>query len=84
MSLIVKSEPAKPETAYRNTGCAAHGCPMPGSITDTTKPHEGSQWLCRFHFGAPVDEWHDITRRVRQLDAEQRAKMCFLPVGRLG
>lgn len=77
---LVKNEAAKPVTAYRNSGCAANGCPMPGSITDTTKPQEGSQWLCRFHFNEPVNEWRDITRRVRQLDFEQRAKMCFLPV----
>lgn len=79
MSLRTENEAVKSFNRVRSKDCAAHGCPMPGSITGTTKPGDETEWLCRFHFNEPVDEWQSITRKVRMLSAEDRKTLAFLP-----
>lgn len=80
MSLRNENEAVKALKPFRSLSCAAHGCPMPGSITGTTKPSDDSEWLCRFHFNEPVDEWQTITRKVRMLSMEERKTLAFLPM----
>lgn len=60
----------KMEHEPRKTTCAAHGCPMPGSISSSTHPGENSEWVCRFHFNKPVRDWPEITSQVRAMTKE--------------
>ena len=80
MALRDRNEAAKSFAQVDNRSCMAHGCPMPGSITDTTKPSEQTQWMCRFHFNEEFKEWNDITRKVRMLTDEQRRTLAYLPI----
>jgi hypothetical protein len=45
-------------------GCSAHGCTMPGSISNST--HGSHSWLCHMHFRAPVSNWQTVTDRIRK------------------
>jgi hypothetical protein len=78
MSLVNRSRAvdAQKQEEPKSNLCAAHGCPMPGSISPTYPP---SSWLCRFHYGAKADEWQAITRRVLALSQEERGTAMFLP-----
>ncbi len=60
----------------QQTTCLAHGCPLPGSVSESTRPPHN--WLCRFHFGEPAQSWQEITRKVRAMSAEDQAKRVFL------
>lgn len=51
-----------------NEMCIAHGCPLPGGISESTRG--GGPWLCRFHFLAQPDGWQRITRWIRSELAE--------------
>lgn len=57
--------------------CAANGCPMWGSISDTTVGEVRQRW-CRFHFGEGGRHVPAITTALRQnralVDAVQRAR----------
>ena len=53
-----------------NQICAAYGCTLAGSITDTTCPTPTTSWFCRFHFGVPADQWAAITTAIRQHDGD--------------
>lgn len=71
---------AKTSSGVNATGCAAHGCPLPGSITATTHPGENTEWFCRFHFGENIDKWQRITAAIRSgaaIEAEERAKQDY-------
>lgn len=47
-----------PEPARRRHDCAAHGCPMAGSM------NFGDGWTCAYHHGEPSQEWGAITRAI--------------------
>lgn len=52
----------KPET--HQTTCLAHGCPLPGTSTDST---QGSgSWVCGAHRTAASSDWQAVTQRIRQ------------------
>lgn len=51
-----------PEVA--SARCAAYGCPLAGSITDSTKG--GGVWYCRFHFAARGALNDEITEGLRR------------------
>lgn len=57
--------------------CAAHGCPMWGSISDTTVGEVRQRW-CRYHFGEGGKHLAAITDALRNnrglVDAVQRAR----------
>lgn len=53
-------------TAYnRAAGCAAYGCPMSASMSESTRGGEGA-WYCRFHFGAGHGNFDAITTVLRR------------------
>lgn len=43
--------------------CHAHGCPLSGAISESTRG--GGPFFCRFHFGTDPKEWQAITETVR-------------------
>lgn len=51
------------EAAPTSTRCAAYGCPMSGTISDSTKG--GGTWYCRFHFQASPRAFDAISEDVR-------------------
>lgn len=57
--------------------CAANGCPMWGSISDTTVGEVRQRW-CRYHFGEGGRHLSAITTALRNnrglVDAVQRAR----------
>jgi hypothetical protein len=44
------------------TNCAAHGCPLPGSVSDNTRG-EGP-WTCSPHRRADSKDWPAVTERL--------------------
>ena len=42
--------------------CMAHGCPLPGTVTDSTKG--GGPWTCSPHRRAAPDQWPAISERA--------------------
>lgn len=46
--------------------CAAHGCPMAGTISHSLSPDKDGhrEWLCSFHFGREAKEWPGITEKI--------------------
>jgi len=66
--------PYSPRKSQTGTGCAAHGCPLPGSICSSTGgPKAGEEdtrsWFCRFHFGASdANKWPEITEKISRGD----------------
>jgi len=58
-------------------GCHAYGCPMRGSISESTKG--GGPWFCRFHFGALPDKWPEITAAVRQALNDREPELASEP-----
>jgi hypothetical protein len=60
------------EQKNKNTNCAAHGCPLPGSISPSAYTTENSLWFCRFHFGEPAEKWPQITASIRSGSAISR------------
>ncbi|SNT33634.1 hypothetical protein SAMN06265795_12636 [Noviherbaspirillum humi] len=59
--------------------CAAHGCPMLGSLTSSTTGT--SEWLCWFHFGKEPVQWQSITAQLREVgwlvDALRNIRMNY-------
>lgn len=53
----------------KDYGCAAYGCPFPGSISPTIGPN--GTYFCRFHFGTQSHEWAAITARIRSGETER-------------
>lgn len=51
------NEPAK------DYGCAAHGCPLLGSMSPSIGAN--GTYYCRFHFNTPLEDWAGITSRIR-------------------
>lgn len=49
--------------------CHAYGCPLAGSISDSTVG--GGPWFCRHHFGAAPALWAEITTSLRREVAER-------------
>lgn len=49
--------------APKDYSCAAHGCPLLGSISPSIGPN--GTYFCRFHFNTPADEWQAITQQIR-------------------
>jgi len=47
-----------PVEAEHKSTCAAHGCPLPGSI------NLGSAWLCAAHQWAEAAQWPKITESI--------------------
>lgn len=56
--------------------CHAHGCPLPGAISDSTKG--GGPWFCRHHFGREPNQWQAITETVR-VTLREREQGDYLP-----
>src|SRR5690606_20204680 len=54
--------------------CCATGCPMPGSITQST--NGSTEWYCGWHFGQAYADHGAITARIRNrlalIEAAQR------------
>lgn len=70
---------AKTSSGVKATGCAAYGCPIPGSIAATTHPGENTEWFCRFHFGEKVENFQKITQAIRSgaaIESEEKAKQA--------
>lgn len=44
--------------------CIAHGCPLPGTVTDSTKG--GGPWTCSPHRRAAPDQWPAISERANR------------------
>jgi hypothetical protein len=42
--------------------CLARGCPLPGTVTDSTKG--GGPWTCSAHRRAAPDQWDAISQRA--------------------
>lgn len=57
-------EAPEPEEERDPSACAAYGCPLPGSISESTTG--GGPWLCRHHFGVASSRWTEITTRLRR------------------
>jgi hypothetical protein len=55
-----KTVDAAPEV---QTGCIAHGCPLPGTGSDSTRG--GAGWVCTAHRSAPSSDWQEVTARIR-------------------
>ena len=51
-------------TQVSNHNCAAHGCPLPGSMSAGLQG-EGT-WFCRNHFGTVTSDRDAITTRIRK------------------
>lgn len=67
-----KQETEKPVSAIERK-CAAYGCPLPGSITDSLYgPTNEVEWLCRFHSGHERSEWQQITHKLRTTKTEKK------------
>jgi len=49
------------EEAPQGHGCAAYGCPLPGTMSDS-----GGTWVCPYHQAAPAGVWQQITAYLRQ------------------
>lgn len=80
MSLRQKVASYTPAEPARSDGrCAAHGCPIPGSIADTPRPGNETQWVCRFHFREKADNWQRITEWTRSLSSEERMTSMSIP-----
>ena len=45
-----------------NHGCAAYGCPLPGSVSYGAGP--GIKYYCRFHLGLSQDKFDAVTFRL--------------------
>ena len=60
MSKIAEVQRAPQLAGYR---CPANGCPLAGSISDTTLG--GGTWYCRFHFQQPSRLFDAITLQMR-------------------
>lgn len=52
------AQAAEPGHARRGC-CHVPGCPLPGSLTDSTNGTD--RWFCRCHFGAPASDWARVT-----------------------
>lgn len=55
---------ANAEGAASSSGCAAHGCPLHGSISSSVSG--GSMFMCAMHFRAHASNWHEVTARIRR------------------
>jgi hypothetical protein len=44
--------------------CAAYGCPLHGSMSDSTTG--GDTWWCSLHFGKEADELQRVTRSLNE------------------
>lgn len=53
----------------KDYGCAAYGCPLPGSISNSIGPN--GTYYCRHHFNIPIQEWAWITARIRSGEVER-------------
>lgn len=63
----------------KDYSCAAYGCPLPGSISSGIGA--SGTFYCRFHFGHPVQDFAEISRKIRTgeiLDAEKKGKKDYL------
>jgi len=58
--------------------CTAYGCPMLGTISESTRPPHN--WFCRFHYNEPSNKWAEITTRVRALDRHEMNTLISLPL----
>jgi hypothetical protein len=69
-----------PDHEVDHTRCAAHGCPMPGSVTSSTSGTQ--QWFCHFHLNCDVVSWNRISNELNRLGwlvaacSAIRAKQC--------
>ena len=48
----------------RNLGCAAFGCPMPGTRSNSISGSD--EWWCRYHFNQDGAQNDLITHRIKQ------------------
>jgi len=65
--------------APKDYSCAAHGCPLLGSISPSIGPN--GTYYCRFHFNTPVKDWPSITQKLRSgetLANERQGKDDYL------
>lgn len=65
-----------PEPESNGYRCHAHGCPLSGAISESTRG--GGPFFCRFHFGTTPGEWPEITTKVRQT-LRDRERGDYLP-----
>jgi hypothetical protein len=47
---------------YDNHGCAAYGCPLPGSVSHGAGP--GIKYYCRFHLNLSTEKFDAVTLRL--------------------
>ncbi|MCA3109855.1 MAG: hypothetical protein ING91_19370 [Rhodocyclaceae bacterium] len=50
--------------AKASAQCAAHGCPLPGTHSDSTTG--GGSWVCAAHRTAATSDWQAVTHRIRE------------------
>jgi len=69
-----------------NHHCSANGCPLPGSITESTRSNDSRdvKWYCRFHYFGDPKSWDDITRDLQQNHKPQRDWRDLLIEERMG
>lgn len=48
----------------RTLSCAAHGCPLIGSMTFSTTGSD--MWFCRYHYSVDSRDWAGITTRIKR------------------
>lgn len=54
----------KPESQPKDQTCTAFGCPLAGSVSQST--NGGDNFFCRYHIGSESGEWGAITMRVKR------------------
>lgn len=52
-------------TKFDGTRCAAHGCPMPGSMSQSTSGND--KWFCRFHNNIEYDSWRNVSSQLNRM-----------------
>lgn len=73
----VSGKPTAPGHHY----CAASGCPMSGTLADST--NGSNDWYCQWHFGQSYSERGAITARINNRDhlLKRALRMCSEPPG---
>lgn len=59
---FARTKSTSDEKEYQGSGCLAHGCPLPGSMSASTDGQ--GKWYCRHHFGKKPMENDGITAKI--------------------
>lgn len=66
MSKFKKREVEQTEKPVRQEGCCASGCPLRGTVCTCTNPDEYTNWYCRFHAKAPLNDFYAVTEVLKK------------------